>query len=177
MPKARVMRRNEAGEMEEVDVEPQVITDDMAGLIGTQSAPVIMEVERGAIRRYAEAVGDPNPLYSDVEYARKSKYGEMICPPGFFGWPTKRRGMAEGPRLRDMIAKAGPRRVVDNGGELEFMLPMRAGDTLTAVTKNADIYEEVGRSGNRLLLVIRETTYMNQNGDVVAKSRSRGLYF
>jgi hypothetical protein len=24
-----------------------------------------------------------------VEYARNSKCGEIICPPGFFGWPAK----------------------------------------------------------------------------------------
>ncbi|TET38047.1 MAG: MaoC family dehydratase, partial [Dehalococcoidia bacterium] len=58
------------------------ITDELKALIGTTTEPVIMEVERGAIRRYADAIDDPNPLFRDVEHARSSRYGEMICPPG-----------------------------------------------------------------------------------------------
>lgn len=177
MAKAKVMRRNEKGEMEEVNVKPEIMTDELAELIGTQSDPIILEVERGGIRRYAQAVDDPNPLYYDVEYARKKGYDDLICPPGFFGWPVKMTGMARLSALSEALRKAG-RGIfpMDNGGEIEFFLPIRAGDTLTAVRKIADIYEEIGRSGNRLLLSINETTYINQNGDVVAKVRARSMH-
>ncbi len=177
MAKARVMRRTETGEMQEVDVKPIIMTDELAALIGTQAAPIIMEVERGAIRRYAEAMEDPNPLYHDREYARKSKYGEIIAPPGFFGWPVKPFSWMRDPSYLQIREKAGTRVVgMDNGGEIEFILPIRAGDTLTAVRQIADIYEEIGRSGNRLLLTLSETTYINQNGDVVAKGHTRAMY-
>ena len=176
MAKVRVMRRNEMGEMEELAVEPMIMTEELAELIGTQTDPVILEVERGAIRRYAQAIEDPNPLYNDVDYAKQSKYGEMICPPGFFGWPVKPRNQTQAFMLNQIIMKGSGRSITfDNGGELEFMLPIRAGDVLTSITKIADIYEEVGRSGNRFLLIIRETTYINQNGDIVAKSRARSI--
>lgn len=33
------------------------------------------------IRRIAQAQGDYNPLYLDTEYARKSPYGTLVCPP------------------------------------------------------------------------------------------------
>ena len=174
MAKAKVMQRNEAGEMVEVAIEPQLISEDLAELIGKQFDPVILEVERGAIRRYALAAQEPNPLYSDVEYAKQSKHGEIICPPCFFGWPIKPRIQSQS--LFDLIKeKTGRSTGMDNGGEIEFILPVRAGDTLTSVTRIADIFEEIGRSGNRLLLIIQETTYVNQNGDTVARSRSRAL--
>jgi len=176
MVKVRVMQRNETGEMEELAVEPLIMTNELAELIGTQSDPVILEVERGAIRRYAQAMEDPNPLYNDVEYAKKSKYGEIICPPGFFGWPVKPESVAQASLFNQIINKSGRSTGMDNGGEFEFMLPIRAGDILTSVTKVADIYEEIGRSGNRLLLSILETTYIDQNGDIVAKSRHREIY-
>ena len=176
MAKVRVMRRNETGEMEELAVEPLIMTEELAELIGTQTDPVILEVERGAIRRYAQAIEDQNPLYNDVEYAKKSKYGEMICPPGFFGWPVKPRSLAQSPIFSQIMQKSGRSTSMDNGGELEFMLPIRAGDILSSVTKIADIYEEAGRSGNRFLLAIREVTYVNQNGDIVAKSKARTIY-
>ena len=174
MAKARVLRRNEKGEMQEVDTKPKIMTPELAELIGTQYPPVILEVERGAIRRYAQAVSNPNPLYSDVEYANKSKYGEVICPPGFFGWPVK-PGSPLGLMFNQIRKITGLTTGLDNGGEIEFILPIRAGDILTSVTKIADIYEEIGRSGNRLLLLIFEITYINQNGDTVAKSRSREI--
>ena len=175
MAKMRVMRRNETGEMEELAVEPQIMTDELAELIGAQSQPVILEVERGAIKRYAQAMEDPNPLYNDVGYARKSKYGEIICPPGFFGWPVKSRDL-EGSLFRQITGKSGHPIGMDNGGDIEFRQPVRAGDILTSVTKIADIYEEIGRSGNRLLLSIFERTYINQNGDIVAKARHREIF-
>ena len=67
-----------------------IITDELKKLIGVPWEPQIFKVEEGAIKRYAEAIDDPNPLYNDVEYARKSKYGRLICPPGFTGWPQKK---------------------------------------------------------------------------------------
>lgn len=175
MAKARVMRRNEQGQMEEVAVEPQIITKELASLIGAQTEPLIFEVERGAIRRYAQAVDDPNPLYSDIEYARQCMYGEIICPPGFFGWPIK-PSTATASLFHKIREHSGGRTPMDNGGETEFMLPIRAGDTLTMITKVADIYEEIGRSGNRLLLSIFERSYINQNGDLVARARTRSMF-
>jgi len=52
-----------------------------------------------AIRRFADAIGDPNPLWRDFEYAKKTKYNSIVAPPSWifsalsgvqFGW----RGLA-----------------------------------------------------------------------------------
>jgi len=176
MAKVRVTRRKETGEMEELDLKPEIMTEEAAELIGRQSEPVIIEVERGAIKRYAQAIEDPNPLYNDVEYARKSRYGELICPPGFTGWPVKPRDRSQASLPAQVMEKTGRSTMIDNGGEIEFILPIRAGDTITSVNRVNDIYEEVGRSGNRLLLGLFETTYVNQNGDIAARSNNRILY-
>ena len=173
----RVIQRTVTGKMVEVDTKPEILTKELMELVGLQSDPVIIEIERGAIRRYADAIEDPNPLYNDVEYARKSKYGDMVCPPGFFGCPVEPREKSlDSPfsRVRNIVRHLTP---TNNGGEIEFMLPIRTGDTLTSVSKIVDIYEEIGRSGNRLLLVIFEITYQNQNGNVVAKAYNRGMYY
>ncbi len=153
--------------------EGQGITDELKTMIGTMiSEPGILEVERGAIRRYADAIDDPGPLYRDVEYAKNSRYGELICPPGFFGWPVKEGGVMSGlSTWGDPLARAGFPRILDGGIEYEFFVPIRAGDTLTSYAKVADITERAGRTGN-MLIVTQETTYINQNGDIVAKARS-----
>lgn len=66
-----------------------MIPESAKEFIGKAEPPHVREVEKGAIRRYADAVGNNNPLYSDEEYARNSKHCGIIAPPGFFGWPTK----------------------------------------------------------------------------------------
>jgi hypothetical protein len=41
-----------------------IITDELRKLIGTTLDPVIFSVEEGAIQRYAQAIGDPNPMFN-----------------------------------------------------------------------------------------------------------------
>ena len=38
------------------------ITDEVKKMIGTETEPVTLDVERGDIRLFAQAIGDPNPL-------------------------------------------------------------------------------------------------------------------
>src|SRR5262245_693847 len=40
-------------------------------------------VEAGDIMLFARALGDPNPIYSDAEYARTTRCGGIIAPPTF----------------------------------------------------------------------------------------------
>lgn len=62
-------------------------------------------VEKGAVKKFAEAVGDLKPLYVDKEVAEKSRYRGLIAPPTFprtfeyseiqdMGWPES--GMVHG---------------------------------------------------------------------------------
>jgi acyl dehydratase len=51
--------------------------------LGLRSEPVRNTVERGAVRRFAEAIADPSPLYVDEEAAARSRYGRIIAPPTF----------------------------------------------------------------------------------------------
>lgn len=45
------------------------------------------EVEKGMIRRFALAVGDPHPLYYDEAFAAKTVHGGIIAPYTFpFEW-------------------------------------------------------------------------------------------
>ena len=53
------------------------------GAVGLVSAPQDFDVEKGAIRRFAEAIGDTNPLYLDEAYARARGYASVIAPPTF----------------------------------------------------------------------------------------------
>ena len=152
-----------------------MIPQEIAQLIGKTGETAIFEVEKGAIKKLADAVGDRNPLYWDEECARNSRYGSIIAPPGFFGWPAKwERAMPFFSEIRqdvvDTISKAGYSRLLDGGIEYDFFHPVRAGDTLAALSKVKDIYERESKAGKMFFSII-EITYTNQNGDVVAKAR------
>ena len=148
-----------------------VITDEMRAAIGVESGPSTREVEKGAIRRFAEAIGDPNPLYRDEEQAAKSKYGAMICPPSFFGWMVRSAGATRS-------FQSPFTRGYNGGNEYEFFKPIKAGDVLTTTSKIVEMYErQGGPQTGRMLFTVTETTYKNQNGEIVAKSRGTGISY
>jgi acyl dehydratase len=154
--------------------EGSLISEKITSMLGQVSPPAVLKVEEGSIIRYADSIDDPNPLYRDAEYARNSRYGNIICPPGFFGWPAKGGGLEAGELMGKVLGavfESGMVRILDGGVDYDFYLPVRAGDTLVVYGKFADARERVGKSGKMLFLTM-EQTYLNQNGDMVAKQRA-----
>lgn len=153
-----------------------MLPEEVTKLIGKRGSIRILEVEKGAIKKFADAVDDQNPLYWDEEYARNSRYSAIIAPPGFFGWPAKWLKGSTFPlhtditaEAREAASEAGYSRGLDGGMEYEFFTPVRAGDTLAASSMIKDIVEREGKTG-KMVFVFIETTYTNQNGDLVAKT-------
>ena len=146
-----------------------MIPEEAKQYVGKIDPPHVREVEKGAIRRYADAVGDDNPLYHDEEYAKKSRYGSIIAPPGFFGWATGEISASSGIGLMGAVINAGFYRILDAGMTYEFFLPVRAGDTLVASPKISEVTEKEGKSGTMIISHF-EVSYLNQNGDLVARA-------
>ncbi len=165
-----------------------MLPDEVTKFIGKSIGVVACEVEKGSIKRFADAVGETNPLYWDEEYAAKSRYGSIIAPPGFFGWPVKLpRGMtfqrptdiSDPPgatdAMRVALAKAGYANVLDGGIEYEFFLPVHAGDVLSAKSIIKDIREREGKTGKMAFIVI-ETAYHNKKNELAAIARATAIY-
>ncbi len=141
-----------------------------------QVSSTIYEVEKGAVARFAEAVGDPNPLYWDEEYARKSRYGAVIAPPGFFGWPLRRGESSDDLKtLVSSLAEAGYGRILDGGIEWEFLKPIRVGDKLTVTSTVKNIVERSGKTG-KAVFAFREIIYVNQNNETVTRARQSTIH-
>lgn len=147
--------------------ENPVLTDEMKSRIGIMLEPVMFEVEKGAIKRFAHAVGDSNPLYEDDEYARKYGYRDVICPPGFFGWPS---GAELKPETLINLINAPLKNILNLGNEMEFHRTIYPGDTLVCYQKIADIQEKASSKGSRLFVVF-ESIFKNQDDYVVAVMR------
>ena len=148
--------------------QESAITPEMRAAIGVESEPRTSEVEKGAIIKFAEAIGDTNPIYNDEAAARESRYGGLIAPPTFL------RSMNPGPLKVD--ARSPYSANLDGGSEWEYFEPVRPGDRITVTTKIADLYERAGRLGNMMFLV-RETNYVNQFGNTVATQRTTGISY
>ena len=108
-------------------------------LVGESSAPVANLIERGAVRKFAEAIGDPNPLYVDEAVAKGSRYGGLVAPPTFprtleygpiegMGWPDA--GMIHGEHHVSYATR-----------------PLLVGEELLCYTKLEDYYEKESRGG------------------------------
>ena len=152
-----------------------MIPEEAAKMIGKADPPRVYEIEKGAIKKYADAVGDRNPLFWDEEYAINSRYGSIIAPPGFTGWPVQwteaMPGMTVGgllDKLTEIMAKDGHPFILDGGNETEFKIPVRPGDILVISSKLANITERDSK-GTQMFFCTYEVEYTNQNGAVAIR--------
>ncbi len=144
--------------------------------VGKVGESVLLEVEAGAIKQFAAAVDDYNPLYCDGDYARSSKYGTIIAPPGFFGWPVKfipGRAPMLAQLFQDLtkdLREAGYPVLLDGGIELESFVPVRAGDILMCIPVIKSITKRETKAGKTMVISIGERDYVNQNGTLATRS-------
>ena len=125
------------------------VVERLRARIGVDGPPVSATVEAGHLRRFAEAIGDPNPRW------------QKEAPPTFL--------VALAPvslHLRE--AEEYGKGWLNGGNRFEYFEPVRVGDQITATGRLADIYEKSGSTGN-LLFIIFETSYVNQQGMLVGR--------
>ena len=87
-------------------------------------------VSREKIREFADALGDPNPAYRDVEAARALGHPDVIAPPTFpilLALGDAGRAVIEDPDLGLDYT-----RVVHGDQRFVYVRPIAAGDLLTA---------------------------------------------
>ena len=133
-------------------------------LIGRESEPVLHEVEKGMIRRFADALGDPNPMYQDEAVARASGYPALVAPPTFTVALTANE------RFRHSL-DLGTRSILHGEQQFEYARAVVAGDRITVVSRVADVQEKPGASGPMDVLVI-EDEGRDDKGELVFRSRA-----
>ena len=143
------------------------------------AGPVTVPIDRREAQRYAYAVGDENPLYFDEKAAHSAGYRTITVPPLFITHALVR------PQPADTLREDGlyedttsvqleVSRMMFGGEEWDFIEPVCVGDEITATTRLADLDQKEGSKGPFVRLV-RETTFVNQDEQVVARSRQIGI--
>lgn len=134
--------------------EEAIISDELQSLLNVEFGPEVYEIEKGMVRKFAEAIDDPNPLWQE------------IAPPTFPAAliPTE--------LLHKMLAAKCPlTRFLNGGNELEYYQPIRVGDVVSVTARLDKLRKMEGKEGKTLFMIM-DITYKNQRGEVVARGRN-----
>lgn len=124
-------------------------------IIGSEFDHSVFPPVTGAqIREYAESAGDTNARYTTANDT------DLVAPPTFV---VSLRGQHFMPSNLPNLGRNG----FDAGKDIDFGVPVRVGDVLTASSTVHDIYEKTGRTGSMNFIVLR-TVVTNQRGELVA---------
>ncbi len=159
--------------------EGSIITDEMRAVIGVESEPWLLEVDKLQIRLFARSVGYTDPLYYDEDFARSKGYRSLPVPPHYLGTaiynPRDSDPTFGAPRGRGARINHGLKRVLNGGTEIEYLDTICAGDVLSASSKVVDLVEAQGSLG-QMLITTSETTY-KRAGQPVAISRGTSINY
>jgi hypothetical protein len=144
-------------------------------------------VEYEPIRRWCHMVELNNPLYLDPDYARNTKWGEVVCPPPMvpifasagvpspisssgpaIDWPPQTDHDRETLAAMDLQPPTAGNRTINLGSDLEFFKVVRVGDRLGFKNRVADVYIKPIRIDPEAFWVATDTVYLNQDQEVVA---------
>ena len=166
-----------------------LLTEALKKYIGLQSEAETAcdPVERGAVRRYAQAIQDEDPIFWEA-CPNNARYGGPVAPPLFPTHMFRRTFGAADPlqeRARDTdfdglasAASSGlpelePIRhlaLLNGGAEIEFFRYARHGETVKLRSRYADIVEKDSSKGPMLFVTI-EAEYRNGDGELLIKAR------
>ena len=157
-----------------------LIPAETAARVGELLAPpVTVTVTAEGSQRYAQAVGDLNPIYFDEAAARAAGYRTVVVPPTYVayalvqGRPLHDIG-TDGLFVGDKPIRLEVGRIMFGGEEWDFVAPVHAGDVITGEARLAAIDQKDGSKGP-FVRITREITYRSAGGEVVARTRQIGI--
>lgn len=127
--------------------------------IGKSYPPVTYAVGREKVREFAAAVGETNPLYSDVGVARAAGYADVVAPPMFAVVYSSR---AVGPAVLDPEVGINFAMLVHGAQEFRWGPVVVAGDEIATTATVKDISKR-GDMG----FYVFESVATNQRGETV----------
>ena len=132
--------------------------------IGRESKPAINEVEKGAIRRFAEALGETNPIYFEEAAAKAAGYRSLVAPPTF---PLSLRA---GSDVREALLVSHGKHLLQAEQTFEYARPIVAGDKITVRSKVLDVSQRPTPTGMTDVAII-EDEGRDEAGQLVYRAR------
>jgi len=138
--------------------------EELKDRVGQELPPVSLEIEKGLIKKFTDAVGDRNPLWRD-----EKRPGGILAPPTLMltiGFNDIIESLSCGSILT----------VLHGSTELEPMKEVKPGDRVTARAKIANIRERKGQMGDTLFVYI-DVGLVNQKGEKVAAVKQMAIVY
>lgn len=133
-------------------------------------------IGRAAFRIYADAIDDPNPLYTNPKAARNAGLPDVMAPPTlltdtfrFYGDKLNESG------LPSTLSRLSPGTPLRAGNSYRFLRPIHPDDLITATRKVTRVWQKHGRSGSLTFQEV-EITYRNQDDELLAVNTEVLLY-
>ena len=166
-----------------------LLTEALKSYIGVQTETQISteSVERGAVRRHAQAVMDEDPIFWE-DCPNNARFGGPVAPPLYpthmfrraFGATDPLQVRAHDPDFDGVdsgvsggLPDLEPIKhlaLLNGGSEMEFFRYARHGETVSMRSRYADIVERDSSKGPMILVTI-ETEYRNGDDELLLKTR------
>ena len=123
--------------------------------VGVEFDWATFEMKPDEMIAWAEACGEKDPRFIDQEHS------DFQAHPGFTTHCMSGRVFPENfPQIGGGVG-------IDGGKRVEVHAPIRAGDTLTATTTIADIFDKTGRSGT-MIFIVQRMEFRNDDSELVS---------
>ena len=135
-------------------------------VIGKVLPPITLTVDAGRLRFFAKAIGETNPIFTDLETAKAAGHRDLPVPPTYlFGIEL------ESPDPFAWLAGIGVdlRRVLHGEQSFTYHSTAVAGDVLTATPRIGNVYS---KKGGTLEFIEKASTVTRENGDLVAELKT-----
>lgn len=134
--------------------EESVITEELEGLMNVEFGPDVYEIEKGMVRKFAEAIDDPNLAWSEVT---PPTFPAALVPTGLLN--------------RLFNADCPLTRLLNGSSELEYLEPIKIGDVISVTARLTKLRQMGGKDG-AMLFMFTEVTYTNQDGEVAVRGKN-----
>ncbi len=131
-----------------------VISEELQNMLNVEYGPEVYEIEKGMVKKFAEAVDDPNPAWQE---AAPPTFPAALVPTGLLH--------------RLFNAKTPLTRLLNGASELEYFHPIRVGDVISVTAKLTRLRQMEGKEGPTLFM-FTEVIYTNQRGEVAVKGKN-----
>ncbi len=146
-------------------VEARITDENMAearALIGAKLRPeqFLRDASVDNITNFSNGIGELNPLYRDVEYARWTRFGGLIahpCYPWVHHWPARSNWGFPG------VHGFGV------GNDIEFFRHVRPGDRINCWNRVIEVKEKQSRFSGRMAMQYVESNFTNQRDELLCR--------
>jgi len=157
------------------------LTEKMRAQIGTETPTWTYEVTSTSVRAFARGLGMKDPVYYDLEAAKKAGCRNLPAPPTYLGTPIYIPGQCSEtfgePFKLSIRVITGLRNGLDGSTEIEYFETICAGDTLTAYNRLADLQVKESKSLGKMLIMTIENIFKNQEAKPVAIRRASFIMY